>query len=175
MPGDAIRCGFAGPGFQLSIVMNTIVQTGQIQKWVRRVLKHLGDDGKKDDSASKTLFESVWPTVLKWFRLALEKIRSAVSRANPKGQDIFKTVQGFTGRDNGTFLQDMATLDGKKRTGGKAAVGMDGPAPKRTKTKNQPAARNSQPQACPPARRALPRTTPPTRPSRPGRSGRENL
>ena len=45
------------------------------------------------------------------------------------------------GRDNGTFLHDMATLDGKKRTGGKAAVGMDGPAPKRTKTKNQPAAK----------------------------------
>ena len=81
-----------------------VQQTGQIQKWVRRVLKRLGDGGKKEDSASKTLFESVWPTVLKWFRLALEKIRSAISRANPKGQDIFKTLQGFTGRGNGMFL-----------------------------------------------------------------------
>ena len=109
--------------------------TGLIQKWVRRVLRKLGDDGKRAESSSRTLFESVWSSVLKWFSLALERIRVAVSRARPKNQDVIRTAQGFTGRDNDTFLQVNGKLDTcpKKRASANAASGMAAPSLKKAK------------------------------------------
>ena len=58
------------------------VDSGRVQKWFREVLKKLGDDVEKAESAKSSLFEMVWPSVLKWFGLALERCRLAVTRAH---------------------------------------------------------------------------------------------
>ena len=98
-------------------------------------MRKLGDDGKRAESSSRTLFESVWSSVLKWFSLAMERIRVAVSRARPKNQDVIRTAQGFTGRDNDTFLQVNGKLDTcpKKRASANAASGMAAPSLKKAK------------------------------------------